>query len=1284
MSHSISFSVHNWAGRLACTLLMCASLAAWGTPQTLKVGLYENPPKICSEQGTPRGIFVELLDEIARREQWKLEYVPCTWQACLQQLEQGRLDLMPDVAFSAERQNKFTFHRIPVLHSWSEIYRAPQEKIEAITDLRGKRIAVLAGSSQERKLSDMLGDFGLQTRLLPLPDYAQVFDAVQSGRAQAATANHYFGDIEAPRHGLKSTGIYFDPVALFYAAPSGRQAAVLQTLDDYLQRWKAEPGSPYFAILKKYGATAEPLVMSAWLWPSLLVIALLAMVMLGLRQRLHARTSTLRETEAKLRATLNALPDLMFELDSEARFVDYHSPRRELLAVAPQQFLGKRVHDVVPESVTQITLSALAEARRNGHAQSLPYQLDLPGGTRWFELSVAVKPVAANTPPHFIVLSRDITSRKRLEGDLLRQTAFYDALSQCNQAIVQSRDRAKLFPLICRVIVERAGMKFAWIGMLDATGQVLPESWFGNGADYLQGLNLSIHANDPAGRGPAGVSLREDRPYWCQDFRIDPITLPWRERAAAHDWCASASLPLHRGGQVVGVLNLYAPECDIFDSKIQRLLTEMAGDISFALDRFEEQAERERVLHRLQQQEYKLAFAARTARLAYWELDPESGIFTFNDDFYALLKTTTEAEGGYRMAAADYVRRFVHPDDAPLVGRDNALLLSSPDTIPRSTVIARGICKDGEVRWFSVNLTLVREASGQALIQGVNVDITAFKQMEDTLGKLSLAVEQSDSSIVITDLDANIIFANPAFCRQTGYALQEVIGKNPRILHSGKTPKKTYDEMWARLTAGQPWRGELINKRKDGSEYIESAIISPVRQADGRISNYLAIKDDITARKQDEKRIRHLINFDQLTGLPNRRQLDERFAYALSFAQRNGENLALMFLDLDRFKNINDTLGHSAGDRYLVEIGRRLKQAVREEDTVCRLGGDEFILLFPGANADAAALLAGKLLAVVSQPFRIEQHDFTDTASIGIALYPADGETAEILMKNADTAMNRLKQGERNAYCFFTQAMQAHSARNMTLLNALHQAIPQQQLHLHYQPQISLRDDKVIGAEALLRWTHPELGIISPAEFIPLAEQSGLIISLGEWVLRTAAQQIKQWQEAGLPPLVVAVNLSAIQFSRAELPEIITGIVQQAGLQPAQLELELTEAAAMADPQAAMAMLDRLHERGFRLAIDDFGTGYSSLSYLKRFKVYKLKIDQSFVRDLTDDPDDKAIVTAIINLASSLGMQTIAEGVESADQLAYLRLLGCNEVQGYYFSKPLPAAEFEAYFRLSI
>jgi diguanylate cyclase (GGDEF)-like protein len=388
-----------------------------------------------------------------------------------------------------------------------------------------------------------------------------------------------------------------------------------------------------------------------------------------------------------------------------------------------------------------------------------------------------------------------------------------------------------------------------------------------------------------------------------------------------------------------------------------------------------------------------------------------------------------------------------------------------------------------------------------------------------------------------------------------------------------------------------------------------------------------------------------------------------------------------MFLDLDHFKNVNDSLGHHVGDMLLKQLAERLKAGAREEDTIARLGGDEFILALSDADAEGAARVAEKLIESISQPYKIDQYELIVTPSIGIALYPEDGEDLDSLFKCADSAMYHAKENGRNHYRFFTSEMHSRSARILKLENALRHAVEQNQLRLNYQPQLSLQNGRIIGVEALVRWQHPEFGLVPPAEFIPIAEETGQILKIGEWVLRNAVAQLAHWIADGMEPMIMAVNLSAVQFRHANLPELITCILQEANLPPHYLELELTETVAMNDPFTAIEMIRDLHARGIRMSIDDFGTGYSSLSYLKRLKVYKLKIDQSFVRDINEDADDKAIVLAIINMAKNLGLQTIAEGVETLEQQAFLREHGCDEAQGYYYSKPLPADQVAAFIK---
>ncbi|MDO8931028.1 MAG: EAL domain-containing protein, partial [Rhodocyclaceae bacterium] len=552
----------------------------------------------------------------------------------------------------------------------------------------------------------------------------------------------------------------------------------------------------------------------------------------------------------------------------------------------------------------------------------------------------------------------------------------------------------------------------------------------------------------------------------------------------------------------------------------------------------------------------------------------------------------------------------------------------------------------------------------------------------DAAVKLAAEVfEQGKEGIMITDTHGRIVRVNRAFSEISGYGEAEALGQGANLLSSGRHDREFYREMWQAIDTTGHWQGEIWNRRKDGHVYPEWMAISRVLDGNGQPSHYVGIFSDITQHKEVETRIRRLAHFDALTGLPNRVLLNDRARHAISMAQRSHEQLAVLFVDLDHFKNINDTLGHRIGDELLIEVGKRMKIVVREEDTISRQGGDEFIVVLPGTDAGGAAHVARKLIEAIAVAFKVEQYELVVTPSLGIAMYPSDGEDFETLSKCADTAMYRAKQEGRNTFRFFTPEMQEHSARNLQLEGALRHALERNELQLHYQPQVALQDGRIVGAEALLRWRNPELGAVSPAEFIPVAEDSGLILSIGEWVLRTAARQMKAWLDDGMAPMIMAVNLSAVQFRHAHLPERVEEILAEEGLAPRHLELELTEGVAMDDPFAAIAVMDDLHARGIRMSIDDFGTGYSSLSYLKRFQVYKLKIDQSFVRDITVDPEDKAIVCAVISLADSLGLRTIAEGVETEEQLAFLREHGCHEVQGYYYSRPLPPAEFEAFVR---
>ena len=585
--------------------------------------------------------------------------------------------------------------------------------------------------------------------------------------------------------------------------------------------------------------------------------------------------------------------------------------------------------------------------------------------------------------------------------------------------------------------------------------------------------------------------------------------------------------------------------------------------------------------------------------------------------------------------------------------------------------------------WFE--LSAARKAAapgGKPRFILLSRDITERKRSQEQLLLTARVFDQSSEAIVVADAGHTIVRINRAFTRITGYTEAEAVGQSVRLLTVGESGHDFDPEtVYARLSHDGNWEGEAWGRRKDGSTYPQWLSVSSVRDGRGTVTHSITLFRDITQQREAQDRIQRLAHFDPLTELPNRALLAERAQRYIKEEQARAGTLAMLFLDLDHFKNVNDSLGHRVGDILLVALAQRLQSLLQPQDTVSRLGGDEFLLLLPATSAAGAAEVAARLLTAVSQPFQIDPYELTTTLSVGIAMYPADGDSFETLYQRADAAMYRAKQNGRNRYGFFTADLEERTARALLIENALRRALEREQFELHYQPQVALADRQVVGAEALLRWRHPELGMVSPAEFIPVAESSGMIVAIGEWVLRTAVHDTKRWLDMQLPLRAISVNLSAVQFRHPQLPEMVTRCLEQAGLPARRLELELTEGAAVDDPAAALAMMDQLHERGVRLSMDDFGTGYSSLSYLKRFQIYKLKIDQSFVRDLEEDPNDRAIVSAIIRMAQALGMQTTAEGVETEGQIRFLQAQGCDEGQGYYFSRPLPAAAFEAYLR---
>ncbi|HEY5993204.1 MAG TPA: EAL domain-containing protein [Gallionellaceae bacterium] len=586
----------------------------------------------------------------------------------------------------------------------------------------------------------------------------------------------------------------------------------------------------------------------------------------------------------------------------------------------------------------------------------------------------------------------------------------------------------------------------------------------------------------------------------------------------------------------------------------------------------------------------------------------------------------------------------------------------------------------GEERWYEVYRSPILDEQDSVLgITGYVRDITARKKSEEQLRLTAKIFESSHDSIIITDTSGTIISVNPAFTRITGYSAEEAIGQNPRILNSGKQSKEFYADMWGDLGRNGYWNGEIWNRRKDGASYVGRLSISALRDETGRVTHFVGATSDITEFKLAQERVRHLAYYDQLTGLPNGSLLRDRVNQLITSSLRDRREFALIFIDLDNFKNVNDSLGHHVGDLLLQSIAGRMRTAVREMDTVARMGGDEFVVVLPDVGAEGAQQVARKIIGQVTNSFGIGAHRITMTTSAGIGVFPKDGNDIEAILKNAELALYRAKSKGKNDYAFFTEDMNTLAVERLRMENDLRNALLNEDLVLYYQPQVSMTTGKVIGMEALVRWPHPTQKMIPPDQFIGVAEESDLIIQLGEWTIHEACRQMKQWQRHGLQILPVAVNISAKQMRHADFYDSIESALRKTGLESKYLELELTERAMMMDMDRSLAVMNRVGVMGVKFAVDDFGTGYSSLAYLKHLPLDKLKIDKSFVRDIAIDENDREISNTIIQLAHGLNLSVVAEGVETQQQMSILLGQGCDGAQGYLFSRPLPSHEVAAF-----
>ncbi|TNJ35572.1 EAL domain-containing protein [Arenimonas terrae] len=635
------------------------------------------------------------------------------------------------------------------------------------------------------------------------------------------------------------------------------------------------------------------------------------------------------------------------------------------------------------------------------------------------------------------------------------------------------------------------------------------------------------------------------------------------------------------------------------------------------------------------------------------------------------------------LSTDDWRTHSIHPEDLPRVQKLlQEHIVGHTDVFESEHRIRNA---RGEWVWVrSRGKVVERDAAGSPLrMAGTARDITVIRRAERER-RVALEVLRSMSeAVAVIDLDFRFISVNPAFSRITGYSEEEVIGQNSRLLDSSQHSAEFYRRVRDVLERTGHWAGEMWQRRKDGEEFLGWIEMSEVRDAMGLRSHFVAVVNDITDKKRAEQELRYLANYDTLTGLPNRALLSERLGRAIVRARRQETRVAVLFLDLDRFKDINDSLGHAAGDRLLKAAATRLQATVGASDTVARLGGDEFTVVLEDVESiPAVERMAREILTAFSMPLEVdERHDVSITPSLGISLYPDHALVPTDLLKFADTAMYQAKAEGRNTYQIYNETMDAESRRRATVLASLRKALDRGEFRLVYQPRMALADGRITGVESLLRWHSAELGEIPPTVFIPLAEESGLILQIGDWVLSEALQTLKRWRSHGLNEISIGVNVSVLQLLRGNLPEQLRNLIHELGVPANRIELEVTESMVMQNAEQTTTVLNELRKLGVTLAIDDFGTGYSSLVYLKRLPIDTLKIDKEFIGDLTRDPDDEAITATVITMGHSLGLNVIAEGVESEQQLSYLREQGCDEIQGFWLSPPLDAHRCLAFIR---
>jgi len=858
--------------------------------------------------------------------------------------------------------------------------------------------------------------------------------------------------------------------------------------------------------------------------------------------------------------------------------------------------------------------------------------------------------------------------------------SMYAVLGATNEALLYAKTPAELFQRVCDAAVD--GRKFLTAAVTSPdvdTAWLKVEAASGVAAQQLREARISVDEATPEGRGLVGEAYRLHHPAISNDFAHDERTRPWHESGKRAGVASGAAIPITQGNQTFGVMLFYSRELDSFGDDIVALLERMARNIVFALNNFEREAERQRAEDALRRSEEKFRNILESLDDAYYEVDTRGKPVYHNPAFSQML--------GY-----DYDYRVGEDNRNRQTPKMAAVVYKAFNEVYRTGVSKAGqswqyLHKDGSMIDVEGSVLLVKDEHGKpAGFRGILRNVTERRKVDQ-------ALRESEARFrAMTNLSSDWYWewdTEHHFIRLESRHASEDTRPNPlmgrRIWESTLEVQDAggWEFFGEKLAARQSFRDVIMRRVAPGRRaYYISMSGEPVFDTAGSFTGYRGISREITEQKVAEEHIHHMARHDSLTGLPNRMMFSSLLNVAIPTAARYKRDFAVMFIDLDRFKFINDTLGHEAGDLLLKEIAARFKQTLRASDVIARLGGDEFVVLVQEiSDREHAATVARKMLSAAIKPMMLVGQECRVTASIGIALFPGDGEDEQALMKNADSAMYFAKEEGKNNFQFYTSEISSQSLERLTLESNLRRAMERQEFSLNYQAKLDLKTGAITGVEALLRWQSAELGSVSPNKFIPIAEETGLIVHIGRWVLKTACEQNVAWQRQSLPPINMAVNLSVRQFADENLLDDIATILRETGMTPGLLELEITEGMLIHNIERAIRLLTAIKQMGVRLAIDDFGTGYSSLGQLKNFPIDTLKVDRSFIRDLATDSEDRAITSAIIAMGKTLSLTVVAEGVETIEQQDFLRGQACDEMQGYYFSKPIAAEEFATLLR---